>query len=192
MLEEIRDRRYNEYALILQKAFRKYNAIQYYLKLKNEAADLLYQKKERRNLSLNRKFYGDYIGLSNQPGLRALIAKRENVEFAQSCYKYDRMFNKQKRDFILTNRAIYIIGRDVVKDKNKNKSIIEVIKRRLEYPQLQKIVLSHLKDNFIIIYPVNDYATVLEVEFKTEFLTTLSKRYKESCGKNVNIEFTDT
>ena len=56
MLEEIRDRRYNEYALVLQKAFRKYNAIQYYLKLKNEAADLLYQKKERRNLSLNRKF----------------------------------------------------------------------------------------------------------------------------------------
>ncbi len=176
----------------MQKAFRKFNAIQYYLKLKNEAADLLYQKKERRSLSLNRKFYGDYIGLSNQPGLRALIAKRENVEFAQSCYKYDRMFKKQKRDLILTNRAIYIIGREMVKDKNKNKSIVEVIKRKIEYSQLQKMVFSHLKDNFVIIYPVNDYATVLEVEFKTEFLTTLSKRYQEVCGKNLIIEFTDT
>lgn len=56
MLEEVRDRRYNEYALILQKAFRKFNAVQYFLKLKNEAADIMYQKKERRALSVNNNF----------------------------------------------------------------------------------------------------------------------------------------
>ena len=105
----MRDRRYNEYALILQKAFRKFNAIQYFLKLKNEASDILYQKKERRTLSVNRKFYGDYIGLDRKPALRILINKRETIEFAQTCNKYDRQFKKQKRDFILTNKAVYII-----------------------------------------------------------------------------------
>jgi myosin-1 len=193
LLEEIRDRRYNEYALILQKAFRKFNAIQYYLKLKNEAADLLYQKKERRHLSLNRKFYGDYIGLNNQPAMRALIAKRENVEFAQTCYKYDRLFKKQKRDFVLTNKAVYIIGREQVKDKTKRaKSIVEVVKRRIEYAQIHRLTLSHLKDNFVVIFPLNDYATVIEVEFKTEFLTTFSKRFKESMGRPLSVEFSDT
>jgi myosin-1 len=192
LLEEIRDRRYNEYALILQKAFRKFNAIQYFLKLKNEAADIMYQKKERRALSVNRKFYGDYIGLDTKPSLRLLIAKRENVEFAQTCMKYDRQFKRQKRDFVLTNRALYIIGRQEVKDKNKKKAIVEVVKRRLEYTEINKIALSHMQDNFIVLYPNNDYATVLEIEFKTEFLTTFNRRYKELFNKPLAIEFTDT
>lgn len=196
LLEELRDRKYNEYALIVQKAFRKFNAIQYFLKLKNEASDLMYQQKERRELSVNRKFYGDYIGLENKPALRALIHKRETVEFAQTCVKYNRQFKKQKRDFILTNKAFYIIGREEVKDKkfqllNRNKTIIEVVKRRIEYANVLKIALSHLQDNFLVIYPNNDYATLLEVEFKTEFLTTFSKRYKEAFGKPLLIEFND-
>ena len=121
-----------------------------------------------------------------------LIAKRENVEFAQTCYKYDRQFKRQKRDFVLTNRALYIIGRQEVKDKNKKKAIIEVVKRRLEYPEINKIALSHMQDNFIVLYTNNDYATVLEIEFKTEFLTTFNRRFKELFNKPLNIEFIDT
>lgn len=177
--------------MILQKAFRKFNAVQYFLKLKTEASDILFQKKERRTLSLNRKFYGDYIGLDHQPALRALLGKRENVEFSQTSNKYDRQFKKQKRDFVLTNRALYIIGREQIKDKNKKKTIVEVVKRRIEYPQVNKLVLSHMQDNFVVIFPANDYATVLEVEFKTEFITTFSKRYKEAMGKVLPIEFSD-
>ncbi len=190
----MRDRRYNEYALILQKAFRKFNAIQYFLKLKNEASDILYQKKERRTLSVNRKFYGDYIGLDRKPALRILINKRETIEFAQTCNKYDRQFKKQKRDFILTNKAVYIIGRDQIKDpKTKKKSIVEIVKRRVELAKISKIALSHLQDNFVVIYPEDEeYATVLEIEFKTEFLTILNKRFKEAVpNKQINIQFLD-
>ena len=146
-------------------------------------------------MSLNRKFYGDYIGLENNPRLRMLIPKKENVEFAQTCTKYDRMFKKQKRDLILTNKAIYIIGREEQKEANKQKKIVEVIKRRMDLMQIQKIALSKFSDNFMIIYPKStdktndDYASVIEVEFKTEFLTTLSKRYKESCGQVLRIDF---
>ena len=121
-----------------------------------------------------------------------LISKRDNVEFSQTCYKYDRQFKRQKRDFVLTNRALYIIGRQEVKDKNKKKAIIEVVKRRLEYPEINKIALSHMQDNFIVLFTNNDYATVLEIEFKTEFLTTFNRRFKELFNKPLNIEFIDT
>jgi len=194
LLEEMRDRKYNDYAVILQKAFRKFNATQYFLKLKNEAADLMYQKKERRALSVNRKFYGDYIGLDQKPSLRMLINKRETIEFAQTCFKYDRQFKKQKRDFILTNKALYIIGREEKKDsQTKRKCIIEVIKRRIEFSDINKILLSHLQDNFLVVFSLNEeYGSVLEIEFKTEFLTTLSKRYKElGLNKQLSIQFMD-
>lgn len=192
LLEELRDRKYNEYALVLQKAFRKFNAVQYFLKLKNEAADLMYQKKERRNLSVNRKFYGDYIGMDARPDMRILVQKRETVEFAQSVWKYDRKFTRQKRDLVLTNKALYLIGREIVKDKGtREKKMTVLLKRRIEFASVAKIALSHLQDNFLIIYPVDDYATILEVEFKTELLTTFSRRFKEAFNKPLNVEFND-
>lgn len=49
-------------------------------------------KKERRHYSINRNFVGDYIGLEEKPGLRALISKRERIEFAETVNKYDRRF----------------------------------------------------------------------------------------------------
>lgn len=212
LLEEIRDRRYNEYALILQKAFRRFNAAQYYLKLKTEASDLVLNRKERRSNSLNRKFYGDYIGLDKPAflGVRSLIPKKENIEFAQTCVKFDRQFNRQKRDFVLTNKALYIIGREepnkkekliskIVKSSSKQmesgggRKIVEVIKRKIEYGEVNKIALSRLADNFLVLFPANnEFGSLLEVEFKTEFLTTFSKKFKESTGRQLNIEFTDS
>jgi myosin-1 len=108
LLEEVRDRRYNEYAMRLQRAFRRLNSKAYYFKLRKEASDIFYLNKERRSLSINRKFYGNYIS-GMDPSL--LIGKRENIEFAQTCFKYDRQFHKQQRDLVLTNKAIYIIGK---------------------------------------------------------------------------------
>ena len=56
------------------------------------AASLLYNKKERRRYSINRSFVGDYIGLEHKPGVRALLERREYVEFADTVNKYDRRF----------------------------------------------------------------------------------------------------
>ncbi len=52
----------------------------------------MFGKKERRRYSLNRSFAGDYVGLDQHPALRALIGKREKVEFAETVTKYDRRF----------------------------------------------------------------------------------------------------
>lgn len=187
----MRDRRYNEYALILQKAFRKFNAVKYYHKLKLEASNIVINRKERQRLTINRKFYGDYIGLDNFPSLKALVNKRETIEFAQKCIKYDRQFKRSMRDIILTNRAIYIVGRKEVKQQKK-KVIVEDLKRRIEFQQIEKICMSQCRDNFLLIFPLNDYATLLEIEFKTEFLTTLYKRYREMLSKVLNVDFCDT
>ncbi len=55
-------------------------------------ADLFYQRKERRRHSLNRNFYGDYLGLEDKPGVRALVGKRERVEFAQTVARHEKKF----------------------------------------------------------------------------------------------------
>lgn len=95
---------------------------------------MVYNKKERRRYSINRSFVGDYIGLEENPGLRALLEKRERIEFADTVNKYDRRFKVQissfnhvqsvlffisflqpsKRDLLLSNKNIYLIGREVV------------------------------------------------------------------------------
>ena len=56
------------------------------------ACDLMYNKKERRRYSINRGFAGDYIGLEEKPGVRALCEKRERIEFADTVNKFDRRF----------------------------------------------------------------------------------------------------
>lgn len=144
-------------------------------------------------MSLNRKFYCDYMGLDTRPDIRLLIHKRENVEFAQTVWKYDRKFSRQLRDLILTNKAVYLIGRELVKDKaSRQKRVVCVIKRRIEFAHVSKVSLSHLADNFVVITPVgDDYSTIFELNFKTEFLTTFAKRFKEALNRQLPVEFSD-
>lgn len=92
MLEEARDRKYNSYARVIQRAFKKYFARKRQNEEKQEAADLLFGRKERRRASLNRNFVGDYIGLEGKPQLMNLVGRREKVFFAEVAKKYDRRF----------------------------------------------------------------------------------------------------
>lgn len=92
MLEEARDRKYNLYARIIQKAFKKYFTRKRQAQQKQEAADLLFGHKERRRASLNRNFVGDYIGMEAKPLTMNLIGRREKVLFAEIVKKYDRRF----------------------------------------------------------------------------------------------------
>jgi len=56
------------------------------------ASDILLNRKERKRFSINRNFVGDYIGMDENPVLRALVGKRERIEFADTVNKYDRRF----------------------------------------------------------------------------------------------------
>lgn len=79
MLEEQRERKYNYYARVIQKAFKKYFARRQYEKHKQAAADVYGGSKERRRFSVNRNFHGDYIGLDCRPALQALLGRKEKV-----------------------------------------------------------------------------------------------------------------
>ncbi|XP_011707661.1 PREDICTED: unconventional myosin-Ie-like [Wasmannia auropunctata] len=189
MLEEARDRKYNMYARVIQKAFKKYFARKRQMKHQQEAADLLFSHKERRRASINRNFVGDYIGLEGKPQTMALIGRREKVFFAEVVKKYDRRFKMCRRDLILTGKCIYLIGREQIKKGAEKGNSIEVIKRRIPFNQISYVSLSKLQDNFIAIHVREDYASLLESVFKTEFLASLCRRYLEDLGHCLNVRF---
>lgn len=192
LLEEQRERKFDFYARIIQKAFRRFNAHKYYLRLKTQASDLLYNKKERRRYSLNRNFAGDYIGFETTPSLQALVGRRERIEFADKVNKYDRRFKVSKRDLLLSAKNIYLIGREQIKKGPEKGVIKDVVKRKLALEQIQSISLSTLQDDFFILHIANDYASLLESVFKTEFLTVLSKKYESNTGRKLTISFSNS
>jgi len=75
LLEEMRDRKFHSFAKKIQKAYRKWKSRKYFIEMRQKAADIVYGKKERKRLSLNREFLGDYIGVADNAILRALISK---------------------------------------------------------------------------------------------------------------------
>lgn len=191
MLEEARDRKYNMYARIIQKAFKKYFARKRREQEKQEAADFLFGRKERKRASLNRNFMGDYIGLDDKPQILNLIGKKEKILFAETARKYDRRFKMSRKELILTNKYLYLIGREQIKKGADKGNLVEVIKRKLSFNQLSHVSLSTLQDGFLIIHVKEDYDSLLELIFKTEFLILLNKKYVQETGHILNIRFSN-
>ena len=57
LLEERRDRKVDYYARVLQKAFQKHFNEAKIIRQKEQACDIFYNKKQRRQHSLNRNFH---------------------------------------------------------------------------------------------------------------------------------------
>ncbi|MEQ2269685.1 Unconventional myosin-Ie [Xenotaenia resolanae] len=188
LLEEMRERKYNSYARVIQKAWRKHIAVRKYVKMREEASDVLLNKKERRRNSINRNFVGDYIGTDNHPEIRQFVGRRERIDFADVVVKFDRRFKTVKRDFILTPKFLYLIGREKVKQGPDKGQIQEVLKRKIELNRIQSVSLSTLQDDFFIIHE-EEYDSVLQSIFKTEFLSLLVKRYQEKTDKKLSLKF---
>uniref|UniRef100_A0A672LWR4 Osteoclast-stimulating factor 1 n=1 Tax=Sinocyclocheilus grahami TaxID=75366 RepID=A0A672LWR4_SINGR len=190
LLEEMRERKFDTFARTIQKAWRKYIARKKYEQMREEASDILYNFKERRNNSINRNFVGDYLGMEERPELRQFMAKRERVDFADSVNKFDRRFKSIKRDLILTPKSIYLIGREKIKKGPEKGQIKEVLKRKLDIGSVRLISLSTRQDDFFILHE-NEYDSLLESTFKTEFLSLLCKRYEEQTRSKLSLSFSD-
>ncbi|KAM6995458.1 myosin IEb [Tautogolabrus adspersus] len=188
LLEEMRERKYNGYARVIQKAWRKHIAVRKYVKMREEASDVLLNKKERRRNSINRNFVGDYIGTDNHPEIRQFVGRRERIDFADVVVKYDRRFRTVKRDLILTPKFLYLIGREKVKQGPDKGQIQEVLKRKIEINKIQSVSLSTLQDDLFIVHE-EEYDSVLQSVFKTEFLSLLVKRYQEKSDKKLALKF---
>ncbi|XP_068426002.1 myosin IEb [Clinocottus analis] len=188
LLEEMRERKYNGYARVIQKAWRKHIAVRKYVKMREEASDVLLNKKERRRNSINRNFVGDYLGTENHPEIRQFVGRRERIDFADVVVKFDRRFRTVKRDLILTPKFLYLIGREKVKQGPDKGQIQEVLKRKMEVNKIQSVSLSTLQDDFFIVHE-EEYDSVLQSVFKTEFLSLLVKRYQEKTQKTLPLKF---
>ncbi|MGH0153065.1 UNVERIFIED_CONTAM: hypothetical protein FKN15_058834 [Acipenser sinensis] len=247
LLEETRERKYDGYARAIQKAWRKYTARKKYVQMREEASDLLLNRKERRRHSINRNFVGDYIGIDDRPELRQFLAKREKIDFADKVTKYDRRFKDIKRDLILTPKSVYLIGREKVKQgpdrglvmevlkrrievekilavslrlhkptkldikrdliltpksvyligREKVKQgpdrglVMEVLKRKIEVEKILAVSLSSLQDDFLILHE-QEYDSLLECTFKTEFISLLAKRFEERTQRKLPLKFSNT
>nr|KAF6501500.1 myosin IE [Molossus molossus] len=191
LLEEMRERKYDGYARVIQKTWRKFVARKKYVQMREEASDLLLNKKERRRNSINRNFIGDYIGMEEHPELQQFVGKREKIDFADTVTKYDRRFKGVKRDLLLTPKCLYLIGREKVKQGPDKGLVKEVLKRRVEMERILSVSLSTMQDDIFILHE-QEYDSLLESVFKTEFLSLLAKRYEEKTQKQLPLKFSNT
>ena len=191
LLEEIRERKYDYFARKIQTTYRRWKAQQYFEELKQEASSILQKKKERRRGTINRNYMGDYLGFADNPALKSIVGKKDRVEFCYTVKKYDRRFRAQKRDLLLTQKDVLIIGREKV-EKGPNKGELEeVVKRRIPIDSIGRISLSTKQDGFMVLHMPAEYDTVMECVFKTEFLTLVNAKYKEKTGKDMDIVVAD-
>nr|UEK51396.1 myosin IE [Parasacculina yatsui] len=121
MLEEMRERKFDRYAMVLQRFFRRLFAENQRAKQRQQAADLFHGQKQRRRHSINRYFVGDYIGLQDKPELLKFLGKREKVAFSETVLKYNRRFKATLLDLIVTSKNIYMIGREKMKKGPKKR-----------------------------------------------------------------------
>ncbi|XP_063737479.1 unconventional myosin-Ie isoform X2 [Eleginops maclovinus] len=191
LLEETRERKFDGYARTIQKAWRKYMARKKYVQMREEASDLLLNRKERRRHSLNRNFVGDYIGMDDRPELRQFLGKREKIDFADKVTKYDRRFKDIKRDLILTPKSVYLIGREKVKQGPEKGQVMEVMKRQIDVEKILAVSLSTMQDDFMILHE-QEYDSLLDCVFKTEFISLLSRRFEEKTQRKLPLKFSNT
>eukprot|EP00116_Pleurobrachia_bachei_P004636 sb/3464898/ len=192
LLEETRERKFDGYARTIQTAWRRYVRRREMAEIREKATDILYNKKMRRHGSIKRCFVGDYIGFGQNAGLRALVGKREHIEFACCVNKYDRKYKVQKRDLLLSAQHLYLIGRERIKKGPQAGQVVEKVMRKITMGSIESIDLSTRQDDFMVIRVKEAFPSIIETVFKTEFLTVISDRFLAQTNRNININFSDT
>eukprot|EP00026_Physarum_polycephalum_P002600 Phypoly_transcript_02607.p1 GENE.Phypoly_transcript_02607~~Phypoly_transcript_02607.p1 ORF type:complete len:872 (+),score=218.83 Phypoly_transcript_02607:31-2616(+) len=194
-LEELRERKVVTYANKIQRFFQRFTMVSYYYNLQKDANDMEKGKKERRRVSLERPFSGDYMNYRENFLLKGVVAsydKNEKVVFAHAINKFDRRGRTQRRVLLLTDTAIYIVAIERNKDKEEKlkKPWIYVVKRRLLLTNLHGLEFSKFADNFMMLKAseadneASEFDNLVECRRKTEFLGTIMKYHK-----NLRVNF---
>lgn len=95
------------------------------------AADLFRGRKQRNNLSINRKFLADYMQYSENYGLQEAVKQGggagEEMVFANAVEVFNRRLKTEKRDFVVTTRAVYFVSR-----KKKGTTVLYKVTHRTD------------------------------------------------------------
>ncbi|KAI8999429.1 P-loop containing nucleoside triphosphate hydrolase protein [Gaertneriomyces semiglobifer] len=192
LLEEQRDRKYHGYAKKIQRAYRLWKSRKYFLELRKKAADVMYEKKERKRFSVSREFLGDYLNYIDNPILKALVGKNEKVSYASDVTKYDRKFKPSARQFLIADNYIFMIGTEKEKSGPNKGKFVKVVKRKIPMGDVQGVTLSTKADDVFVLHVMGDYDSVMQDIFKTELVTVLSEKYNAATGRILQLKFQDS
>ena len=147
---------------------------------------MVFKRKDRSRVSINRRYFGDYIGLEQNPQYRSFTRKREAILFAAHVKKYDSKMNPMQRTLILTSKNIQILGYERVDQNNaktKDQSVELVVKFQKDLDSLREVYVSTLQDGFCMFKDTwsdeKDPSRVdimISTEYLTEFLYLLTTR----------------
>ena len=185
-LEELLERHDFDCIVKIQRAWKKWKARKHALEQRALAADKLRGNKERQQNSISRQFEADYIRYEDNYPLQEHIQNGEYMMFADQIVKLNRRSKPERRDFIITDQALYFIMR-----KKKKGEIVYSLTRRTPISSIGSISLSTLCDNYIVIHCPSEYDNLFENDKKTEILAVLSEVVKNSTGRDITVNFND-
>ena len=194
-LEDLKERKFHNAASLIQRKYKQYKLKEYFIELRNTVNDALYQKKERRALSLNKQYLSDYLQYSKNAQLQTIMKEYQNeggVLFSDEFFKPVRKFighRVDKLSLLVTPKSINFIER--IKEK---KQFVTKIVHKIRIDDISSISLSTLSDNFIVIHSKKSNTEEMfgENVNKTELISVLFDQYRKLTNQDLSINFSDS
>lgn len=118
--------------------------------------------------------------------MTCIFAAQEEIIFADSMMKVNRRGKPEKRDFIITNAAFYVICQAVVK-----KQLVYKLTRRTAIADISSLSLSTLADNCLVIHVPNEYDNLIENDKKTEIVAVVMEAFENITRRKLPVNFSD-
>eukprot|EP01118_Nematostelium_gracile_P018761 TRINITY_DN8465_c0_g1_i2.p1 TRINITY_DN8465_c0_g1~~TRINITY_DN8465_c0_g1_i2.p1 ORF type:complete len:613 (-),score=169.45 TRINITY_DN8465_c0_g1_i2:179-1828(-) len=186
-LEEQIERKEFNCACIIQKGFKQLKKAKQAVMISN----LVRGKKERRRDSVGRRFTADYINYKDgqrelKAAVQAMSGKEDEILFADNVMKVNRRGKPEKRFFVVTQDAFYIVTVQV-----KKKETFYVVTRRTALADVTSISLSTLQDNLICLHVPKEYDNLIECDKKTEIAAVVLAQVELLTRNKPPLNFSD-
>ena len=121
-----------------------------------------------------------------------MAGKNERAAFADVVTKYDRNFKSSRREFIISDTSVYIIGAEKEKTGPNKGQLVKVIKRKIPFKDIASISLSTKCDDFFVLHIPSEFDNVFDNVLKTELVSVLCEKYLADVGRPLAVNFSDT
>jgi len=188
-LEEMIERKDFDEICKIQRAWRMWRMRRKALEQKAEAAAMFRGQKERRKDSMDRKWVGDYIQYEDNYQMQDAMQPymEEMCCFADDVHRLNKNGKLEKRSFLLTESAFYLVMRSV-----KKKVLTYSVTRRVALNSITDITVSTMQDGYMAIHVGGEHDAVIECDRKTELIMLIREGFKGSTGRDLPVYFNDT
>lgn len=202
-MEELRERKMEEYINKIKRAWKWAKLREKFRELQKQTTDILYGKKERKRFSLNKEYFGDYAGVTDNMEIMKMFRAQGETRVVFSDYsdhfRHVR-FHKthtMNRLIILGENVLMVIQRDPKIDK-KNMTLHPgqrlppyEIKNLVPLRDIGEIRMSPYADDFIVISVPSQIPDISCICLhKTELLAQINDMMKAKLGREPMVTFT--